>query len=252
MSTIINGVGRVGIRQSVVVSPAPAPSYPASLKLFIDAGNPLSYPGTGTVVTDLVGTQNGTLVNGTAYSSSDGGSFVFDGINDYITFGTNATIKPTTQGTITIMAKVIDVATDSNGVLFSNNPFNLRKGVQIFSASKLYENGSMVYYIGSDSAANGQYFSATGSNYVGLWKMFTLTWDGTNIKTYLNGVLFNTRSQTLTVTQDPTTSTFLGNYPGGSFPALKGNISYLKIYDAARSQSDVTADFNEIKGRYGY
>jgi hypothetical protein len=244
----IIGQGRVGIRS--IAAPS-TPTYPTSLKLFIDAGNPLSYPGTGTTVTDLIGTQNGTLINGTSYSSADGGAFVFDGINDYIDFGTNAAIKPTTQGTITIMAKVIDVTTDSNGVLFANNTFNIRKGVQIHSASKSYESGKMSYYICSDSGYNGQYFSSTGSNYVNLWKMFTLTWDGTNIKTYLDGVLFNTRVQTLTVTQELTSPTVLGQSLGG-YPPLKGNISYLKIYDAARSQSDVTADFNEIKGRYGY
>jgi hypothetical protein len=240
------GIGRVGWRNYV----SPTPIYPTSLKLFIDAGNTASYTGTGTTVTDLVGTQNGTLINGTSYSSSDGGSFVFDGVNDYITFGTNAAIKPTTQGTITIMAKVINTTNTSNGVLFANNTFGLRKGVQIFAANKVYENGNMVHYIGSDSTQNGQYFSATGADYVDSWKMFTLTWNGTNIKTYRNGVLFNNRVQTLVVTQELSASTVLGNYPGGSYPALKGNISYLKIYDVARSQAEITADFNEIKARY--
>ena len=240
------GVGRVGWRNYV----SPLPIYPTSLKLFIDAGNTASYPGTGSTVTDLTGTQNGTLINGVSYSSTNGGSFVFDGINDYITFGTNAVIKPTTQGTITIMAKVINTTSDSNGVLFTNNTFNLRKGVQIFAATKTYESGNMVYYIGSDSGQNGQYFSATGADYVDSWKMFTLTWNGTNIKTYRNGVLFNNRVQTLVVTQELAASTVLGNYPGGSYPPLKGNISYLKIYDVARSQAEITADFNEIKTRY--
>ena len=40
--------------------------------LYVGNGNPLSYSGTGTTVTDLTGTQNGTLVNGTSYSSADG------------------------------------------------------------------------------------------------------------------------------------------------------------------------------------
>ena len=226
------------------------PTYPTSLKLFIDAGNPLSYSGTGATVTDLTGTQNGTLVNGTSYTSADGGSFVFDGINDYITFGTNAAIKPTTRGTISIMAKVINTTADWNGVVFSNNMFNNRKGVQIFAASKQNEYGNMVYYISSDSGTNGQYFTPTAPSYVNLWKLFTLTWDGTNIKTYLNGVLFNTRVQTLTVTQELTSPTVLGQSLGG-YPPLKGNISYLKIYDVARTQAEITTDFNEIKSRYG-
>jgi hypothetical protein len=241
---------RVGIEANQNSYYFPVVTYPTSLKLFIDAANRLSYSGTGSTVTDLTGTQNGTLLNGTSYNPADGGSFVFDGINDYITFGTNAAIKPTTRGTISIMAKVINTTADWNGVLFANNTFNLRKGVQIFAASKQNEYGNMVYYIGSDSTQNGQYFTPTAPSYVNLWKLFTLTWDGTNIKTYLNGVLFNTRVQTLTVTQELTSPTVLGQSLGG-YPPLKGNISYLKIYDVARTQAEITTDFNEIKSRYG-
>jgi len=108
----------------------------------------------------------------------------------------------------------------------------------------------MVYYICSDSGANGQYFTPTSASYVNLWKMFTLTWDGINIKTYLDGVLSSTRSQTLTVTQELTSPTILGQSLGG-YPPLKGNISYLKIYDTARTLGEITTDFNEIKSRYG-
>jgi hypothetical protein len=53
----------------------------------LDAANSKSYPGTGTDWTDLSGNQiNGILTNGPAYNSSNGGSIVFDGINDYINF----------------------------------------------------------------------------------------------------------------------------------------------------------------------
>ena len=52
--------------------------------LTLDAGNPLSYPGTGTIWTDLSGNNNnGTLINGLTFDSGNGGSIVFDGINQY-------------------------------------------------------------------------------------------------------------------------------------------------------------------------
>ena len=54
------------------------------LVLHLDAGNPASYPGSGTTWTDLSGNGNdGTLVNGVGYDSANGGSLVFDGVNDY-------------------------------------------------------------------------------------------------------------------------------------------------------------------------
>jgi hypothetical protein len=55
------------------------------LVLCLDAGNPKSYPGSGTTWTDLSGNgNNGTLVNGVGYSGSNLGSLVFDGSNDYV------------------------------------------------------------------------------------------------------------------------------------------------------------------------
>ena len=55
------------------------------LVLALDAGNTKSYPGSGTTWTDLSGNgNNGTLTNGPTYSSSNGGSIVFDGVNDFV------------------------------------------------------------------------------------------------------------------------------------------------------------------------
>ena len=57
------------------------------LVLCLDAGNQLSYPGTGTTWNDLSRNgNNGTLTNGPVFNS--GGSMVFDGVNDYISLGT--------------------------------------------------------------------------------------------------------------------------------------------------------------------
>ena len=57
----------------------------SSLKLWLDASNPLSYPGTGTLWSDLSGNgNNGTMVNGVTYNAANGGVMSFDGVNDYV------------------------------------------------------------------------------------------------------------------------------------------------------------------------
>jgi hypothetical protein len=60
------------------------------LVLALDAGRTLSYPGSGTTWTDLSGNGNtGTLTNGPTYSSANGGSLVFDGVDDYVNLGSS-------------------------------------------------------------------------------------------------------------------------------------------------------------------
>ena len=75
------------------------------LILHLDAGNSSSYSGSGTTWTDLSGEgNNGTLVNGTSYTSDDGGSLVFDGTNDYVNLG--AVQINTAAGTIGMWIKL--------------------------------------------------------------------------------------------------------------------------------------------------
>jgi len=53
------------------------------LVLMLDAANTESYPGSGTVWTDLSGNgNNGTLTNGPTFNTENLGSLVFDGIDD--------------------------------------------------------------------------------------------------------------------------------------------------------------------------
>jgi hypothetical protein len=79
------------------------------LVLYLDAANPKSYPGTGTAWNDISrGGNNGTLVNGPTFDSTNGGSIVFDGVNDY---GINNTPNlPTGNITATICAWVYIVS----------------------------------------------------------------------------------------------------------------------------------------------
>jgi alpha-tubulin suppressor-like RCC1 family protein len=63
------------------------------LVLALDAGNSKSYPGSGTTWTDLTNNgRNGTLTNGPTYSSANGGSLVFDGIDDFVSSVSNLTL----------------------------------------------------------------------------------------------------------------------------------------------------------------
>ncbi len=54
------------------------------LVLALDAADRNSYPGSGTTWTDLsINKSNSTLTNSPIFNSSNGGSIVFDGVDDY-------------------------------------------------------------------------------------------------------------------------------------------------------------------------
>ena len=53
------------------------------LVFFLDPANKRSYSGSGLTANGLVGGIGGALVNGVGFTSSNNGSFFFDGSNDY-------------------------------------------------------------------------------------------------------------------------------------------------------------------------
>ena len=58
------------------------------LTAYVDANIPTSYSGSGTAWNDISGnSNNATLINGPTYSTDNGGAIVFDGSNDYASFG---------------------------------------------------------------------------------------------------------------------------------------------------------------------
>jgi len=71
-----------------ITQPLPPSIATNGLVLNLDAGNTSSYIGSGTTWTDLTGSgNNGTLTNGPIFNSGNGGSIVFDGINDVVSLG---------------------------------------------------------------------------------------------------------------------------------------------------------------------
>ena len=236
------GFGYTGIIASMKKVGAAPPSYPASLTLFIDAGNAASYPGTGTTVTDLIGTQNGTLTNGVGYSSADGGYFTFDGVNDYIDFGINNAIRTTSARTISLWINI----NSGYGNFFSDINVAGYQGAELWFDTSYFRTvvcGAATYQI----APLYNNFSYS------TWHYVTLSWNGTTLKSYWDGVLNTSVSQTVIPVNNTTASTKLGlsNELGGRIP-LNGKISQCKIYNVQLSDAEVLTDFNEFKARYGY
>ena len=219
------------------------------LVLCLDAANTVSYPGSGTTWTDLSGgSNNGTLVNGPTYSSSNSGSLVFDGTNDYISniaievynnFSYDiwclpqATHEIDTQSTSSItgvsgqrylVAPQFGVAPDAgSGISVGTN------GVSVYEHSAGYLPPLLVHQttITSPTHIVVNYTNKTPSLYL----------NGIFIKNGLTSPRTNVRI---------TTDTLCG-YVYGYFSGPAYNF---KFYNRALSASEISQNYNALKGRF--
>lgn len=138
----------------------------SGLVLDLDAADINSYIGSGTSWKDMTGNGNsGTLVNGPSFSSANGGSIVFDGVDDYINLrsgtilnnwnpdGTDAALSYRSYTSASIWFKTSTISTGGlNKMIFSDN--SIEYG--------FYQNNSSLNFIaygnrGTTIAANTWY-----------------------------------------------------------------------------------------------
>ena len=220
------------------------------LVLYLDAANTRSYPGTGTVWSDLSRSgNNGTLINGPTFNSANGGNIVFDGSNDYISTNTNSSLTQAGNTQFTVDVWVKKSASNKDMLLGPWDNSN-RKGwfVQWFTDGNLYfgiTNGAFNYNYVSVSWQN-QCFNLTG-----VFDGSLLT--NQNIgKIYVNNILQNTTNSGNMLTSVPAglVEVSIGRLTNYSSYAT-GNITMVKIYNRALSASEISQNYNATKTRFG-
>jgi hypothetical protein len=204
---------------------SPKPVIDSSLVLYLDAANPKSYVSGSTRWTDVSrGGNSGTLINmgNTGYTSSNGGSLVFDGTNDYVLM----TNKPTpTQFSILSWVNIGNVNSGYRTIYADN-------------VKGLWLNNRVINY----------YPVHTGLNTLNInqWYLITITYNGSLVISYINGIL--DKSVNATTGLPSTVSTSIGGHDNIEF--FNGNISNVQIYNRALSAAEVLQNYNALKGRY--
>lgn len=223
------------------------------LMLYLDAANKQSYPGTGTVWNDLSGNGNdGTLVNGPTFANTNGGSLVFDGVNDYVTnIGTLSTfsfIQNTGIFTICAWVRLIDLSAPSY-FLGNNDGTTSYKGFYFGYQG----NGgvlwlSITYGVGGQTTLDLQRTNFFLNN---NWTFVTAVGNGTTCQFYRNGQTFSTsRTFGAFSTGDSTRTLDLGRINNYNSSYWEGNISQTQIYNRALSPQEITQNYNSTKSRF--
>jgi hypothetical protein len=227
------GQGRFGVRQ--YVAPLQESSIITSgLILNLDAGNVASYPGNGTTWTDLAGSGTiATLVNGTAYSSENGGTLVFDGINDNISINNGFGLDIGNTYTFSIWVKF--------------NGYNT-----VLAGSEAFYDSGYAFYVANSNTM----YTAAGMNYASInpnlttnqWVCLVVVRNSTSVTWYKNGVSLGSSSM---ITTASNVIKAIGAYRNASVP-LNGKISNVQIYNRELLATEVTTNFEALKSRYGY
>ena len=234
------------------------PVYNNGLVLNLDAGNANSYPGTGTTWFDLAAGNNGTLVNGPTYNSTNGGSISFDGINDYVNITNKVTLNDTditydfwfrTNNNDNVYQTLI-TQIDGNYV----NSIALQKSRSGWGTAP----GNVYFQVQGNtllSTLNGAGLVAAGIiNYTAVAKKESGFY---KLYLYRNGVLDNSMNTSITTINMSTWSNLNTNIGrnsannGGYAEYLNGNIYSGKVWSRSLSATEILNNFNSTRGRFG-
>jgi hypothetical protein len=203
----------------------------SGLILSLDAGDKNSYPGSGTIWNDLSGNNNsGSLINGPTFNSANGGSIVFDGVNDYV----SGNIQNATTYTINVWAY---------------NLSNTTIGGSVISTAISPPSPSTFIQIGGDY--NPWQFNFSVSNVkatINQWVMLTAIQTATTQQLYINGVpVINTISNIATTNLGTTYN--IGRRTDGVY--LNTYVAILQIYNRVFSTTEILQNYNAQKSRFG-
>lgn len=206
------------------------------LVLNLDAGKDASYPGAGTILTDLSGTgNNGTLVNGPSYDSTNAGSIVFDGINDYVYCGNSQMTHRTSN--FTYSAWVNHCVINTYNTYFENG---------LYTGGLLIRPTSVGIHIYSQGVHFGTFPWVPSTN---TWYHVAFIRNGNTLYFYLDGLVSATMDFTADV-QPTTNYLYIGASQHSVNQVFNGNISNAMVYSRGLSAAEILQNYNALKHRY--
>jgi hypothetical protein len=224
------------------------------LALYLDAANPNSYVSGSTTWRDISrGGNNGTLINGVSYDGLNGGSLVFDGIDDTIsTIGTTSTfsfIQNTGVFTISAWVKLTDLSV-ARYFMGNNDGTTASKGFYLGyqgNTGRLWL--AITYGVGGQATLNQSIINFFTLN---DWVLVTCVGNGTNCQFYKNGIPFGSPSNFGTFsTGNSARDLNIGRINSFNSSYWKGDIALTQIYNRPLSSDEVLQNFNAQKSRFG-
>ena len=210
------------------------------LIFYVDAGNTKSYPGSGTIVTDLSGNgYEGTLVNSPTHTAGSSGYWTFNGTSSLINF-TTVNLSTTATWTVFGIARYNGLGGNVRGRIISSYGNNWLMGHHSASTTNFYAGG----WVGAAGSGTG-----TNDN---LWRIYHATGNVTSGQYQLYVNKTSTLGPTTGGTVGPNGFT-LGAYGAAGSPSeySNGDCAFLGAYNRVLSFAEIVQNFDALKLRYG-
>lgn len=222
----------------------------SGLILNLDAANPRSYPPAynGTTWFNLASSSfNGTLTNGPIYNSTNGGSIVFDGVDDY-TLLPNVGVSNLSAFSVSFWAR-----TSTGGInctaYSEGTPSSWPSNLFIIYFGNTNDGGRCRVWFGFPSVGD----ALIGTTVVNNNRWYYVTYNQTNTSNRtlaINTVVEATNTSTITSTA--TNASIGANNNNGTFTQFyNGSLANITVYNRALSSSEITQNFQATRARFG-
>lgn len=192
--------------------------------------------------TDLVG--NNTLTpNVLAYDSANNGAMSFNGTSSYLIAPENSALNTQTPS-VEVWVKTNSIS--QNGVWFVKGNIN--------SQYSLFQEGGNIMWRQYNGATLTNLTAPVSNINTSQYAHIVATYTSGARKIYINGVLVasDTASFTIFNAGNGISIGVSGGYTLGSpIYYYNGNIAIVKVYNKALSASEVSQNFNALRGRFG-
>ena len=197
---------------------------------------------------DLIGSTDGTIVNGVRESSNNGGCLTLDGTNDYVSFSYPSI---NVNGPYTIIQWLRPSSALVAGGSGANKPGGANRRTSIVGPGPAWNPGIWMTSDYLRVHAKTQYRDAAINWTTTTWNMIGMTYDGTNCGIIYGGEFMSIAYTTAYAPSNPTTL-YIGaeNSTGNGFNWL-GDVGMTMFYNKVLSASEVKQNFEAHKGRYG-
>jgi len=223
-------------------------SYPASLMVYLDAGDGSSYAGSGSTWYDLTSNNNdATLFNTPTYSSSFGGYLNF--IDSNFEYGTIPNIGSLSKWTVETWVRF---TSSINGKVSSivTNQYDLSANLNFSLGTN---NAPTNYNLAAGFYKSGWRNTTGFTPSTNTWYNIVGTYDGSVVRQYVNGVANGGTNSYATNPLSGGEIRLMRRWDDGFSASnfFNGDLAYVKIHNIDVSSDAISQNFNNIKSRFG-